>query len=427
VAERSSTRQNPLTVLSDRQFRLLFLGTTLSMLAFGMMQVVQGVVAFDLTGKNGAVGFVYLGQGVSMLILSPVGGALSDRVSKKKMLTAAQFVIGAMFGFIAFMIATEWLTIGILALCSLILGCMYSMMGPTRQAWVGDILTGPDLAKGVALSQMMMNSTRIVGPLIAGAMIAAEPIGAAGTYIGMAILFAIVVFILTRMEPTPPRPRENVTSVKTDLAEGFRYIWKTPDVRLLALVFAGVVLCGFTYMTIMPGYLENALDTRTTLLGAMFATTAVGGIVVTLGLASWRVENPVALMLVFGAIFAGSLSLLAIAPNFAAALVASAVVGAASSGFQMLNNVNLMERTDPLFFGRVMAVTMMAFGLNSIFSFPVGLIADAVGERTTLFGLSAAAMSVVVLGVFAMRAIPAKPIVPHAHGADSGIPTPGGR
>ena len=112
MADTPGKRQNPLTVLSDTQFRLLFLGSTLSMLAFGMMQVVQGVVAYDLTGKNGAVGFVYLGQGISMLILSPVGGALSDRVSKKKMLTAAQFVIGAMFGFIAFMIATSWLTIG---------------------------------------------------------------------------------------------------------------------------------------------------------------------------------------------------------------------------------------------------------------------------------------------------------------------------
>ena len=423
MAERPSARQNPLTVLRDSQFRLLFLGTTLSMLAFGMMQVVQGVVAFELTGKNGAVGFVYLGQGVSMLVLSPVGGALSDRVSKKKLLTAAQFVIGAMFGFIAFMIATDWLTIGILAACSLILGCMYSMMGPTRQAWVGDILTGPDLAKGVALSQMMMNSTRIVGPLVAGALIAAEPIGSAGTYVTMAVLFAVVVFILTRMEPTPPRPREKVTSVRADLAEGFQYIWKTPDLRLLALVFAGVVLCGFTYMTIMPGYLENSLGTRTTLLGALYSTTAVGGIVVTLGLAARRVENPMLLMLVFGAAFAGSLSLLAFAPSFPAALAASAVVGAASSGFQMLNNVNLMERSDPAYFGRVMAVTMMAFGLNSIFSFPVGLIADAVGERTTLAALSLACLVVVVAGLVAIRAIPQRPVTSQA---ETGIATPGG-
>ena len=110
------------------------------MLAFGMMQVVQGKVAFDLTGRNGSVGFVYLGQGFAMLFLSPVGGALSDRVSKKKMLSLAQFVIGVMFGVIAVLIATDLITIYLLAGGALVLGIMFSMMGPTRQAWVGDLL-----------------------------------------------------------------------------------------------------------------------------------------------------------------------------------------------------------------------------------------------------------------------------------------------
>ena len=70
----------------------------------------------------------------------------------------------------------------------------------------------------------------------------------------------------------------------------------------------------------------------------------------------------------------------------------------------MLNNVSLMERTDSLYLGRVMSVTMMAFGINSIASYPVGLIADAVGERATLAGLACACLSVVALGVIAMRA-----------------------
>jgi len=103
--------QNPFRVLSDSQYRLLFLGTTLSMLAFGMMQVVQQAVAFHLTGKNGAVGFVVLGQGIAMLFLSPLGGTLSDRVSKKRLLTAAQFVIGLMFGTVAVLIALDMITL----------------------------------------------------------------------------------------------------------------------------------------------------------------------------------------------------------------------------------------------------------------------------------------------------------------------------
>ncbi len=422
MAMPASGSQNPLAVLGNSQYRLLFIGNVLSMLAFGMMQVAQGVVAFDLTGKNSAVGFVFLGQGISMLILSPIGGTLSDRISKKRLLTASQFIIGAIFGGIAVLIAAGWITIIFLAGATLILGCMYSIMGPTRQAWTGDLLEGPDLAKGVALQQLMMNATRIVGPLLAGVLIAAEPIGTAGTYFTMAALFSGVVLFLAMMEPTPPRHRANRTSVRTDLTEGFRYIARAPDVRLLALVFVAVVLSGFSYQTIMPGYIENALGRPASQLGLLFGAAAIGGIVVTLGLASRRMGNPGAVMLVFGGVLAVSLMLLAVAPGFGPALVIAVLVGASSSGFQMLNNVNLMERTDRAYFGRVMAVTMMAFGANSIVAYPIGLIADQVGERITLAGLACVCLVAVTAGAVAMRAVPRKS-APIPVPSETGVPS----
>lgn len=408
MARSASRGQNPLAVLGNSQYRLLFIGSALSMLAFGMMQVVQGVVAFELTGKNSAVGFVYFGQGISMLILSPVGGTLSDRVSKKRLLTGAQFIIGTMFGLIAMLIVTGWISIFLLAAVTLVLGCMYSFMGPTRQAWTGDLLEGPDLASGVALQQLMMNATRIIGPLIAGGLIAVAAIGTAGAYFTMAGLFAAVVAVLAMMDATPPRPRANRTSVKTDITEGFKYMWRTPDVRLLACVFVGIVLSAFSYQTMMPGYLENALGMKASYLGLLFGATAAGGIVVTLVLAARRVSNPAVVMLGFGGALAVSLALLAIAPGFKVALVVGALIGASSSGFQMLNNVNLMERTDPAYFGRVMSVTMMAFGFNSIVAYPIGAVADRIGERATLAGLACACMAVVIAGVVAMRAVPKK-------------------
>ena len=81
----------------------------------------------------------------------------------------------------------------------------------------------------------------------------------------------------------------------------------------------------------------------------------------------------------------------------------AALLGASSSGFQLLNNVNLMERTDGAYLGRVMALTMMAFGFNSIAAYPIGVVADALGERTTLAGLSVACFTVIGLGVLTMR------------------------
>jgi MFS family permease len=402
----SASGRTPLSVLGNAQYRLLFAGTTLTMLAFGMMQVAQGVVAFELTGQNRAVGFVYLGQGIAMLALSPIGGTLSDRLSKKRLLTGSQFVIGAMFGLIALLIAGGLITIELLAGATLVLGCMYALMGPARQAWIADLLEGPDLARGVALQQLMMNLTRIVGPLLAGVLIAADSVGTAGTYGVMAALFAGVVVVLALMAPTPPRRRTAPTSVTADLSAGFAYAWRTAEVRLLALVFVGVVLSAFSYQTIMPGYLEHALGRPVSQLGLLFGATATGGIVVTLGMAARRVRNPAAVMLLCGGALAVGLALLAFAPSFAVALVVAALVGASSSGFQMLNNVTLMERTNPRYLGRVMAVTMMAFGLNAIVAYPIGAIADRVGERATLAGLSVACLLVVTAGTLALRAAP---------------------
>lgn len=371
------------------------------MMAFGMMSVVQGVVAFHLTGKNGAVGFVSLGQGVAMLFLSPVGGALSDRVSKRRLLLFAQGSIGVMFGIIALLIFTDTLTIWILAGCTLVLGCLFAFMGPTRQAWIGDLLKGPELAHGVALQQLMMNATRIVGPLLAGALLAASFIGTGGVYVAMAGTFALVVAVLALMKPTPPIPKTVPTSILGDLREGLGYIASNSEVRLLTLVFAGVVLSGFSYQTIMPGFLENELGHPASQLGLIFGTTAVGGIVTSLFLSMRPPRQPAMLMLGFGAALSGSLFLLAMAPTFVVALLVASLVGAASSGFQMLNNVTLMQKTSPRFFGRVMSLTMMAFGLQNIFSYPVGAIADKIGERETLAGIASVCLLVVIAGAIA--------------------------
>ncbi len=396
---------SPFSVLRHSQYRLLFIGSTLAMLAFGMMNVVQGVVAFELTGRNSAVGFVSLGQGIAMLFLSPVGGALSDRISKRRLLLIAQTAIGIMFGVIAVLIFAGVLTIWILAFCTLILGCMFAIMGPTRQAWIGDLLRGPELAHGVALQQLMMNATRIVGPLLAGALLAASFIGSGGVYVAMAVTFGLVVSVLALTQPTPPLPKLVPTSVLGDLKEGMKYIASNPEVRLLTLVFGGVVLSGFSYQTVMPGFLENQLHHPASQLGLLYGTTAVGGIVTSLVIAMHQPGRPESLMLVFGGALSGSLLLLSIAPTFVVALLVASLVGASSSGFQMLNNVTLMRRTSPQFFGRVMAVTMMAFGLNAIVAYPVGAIADQVGERSTLAGIAMVSLVVVLCGGLARTRI----------------------
>ncbi len=401
-----SGNRSPFRVLGHRQYRLLFVGTTLAMVAFGMMNVAQGVVAFHLTGENSAVGFVSFGQGMAMLFLGPFGGALSDRISKRRLMLVSQSAIGLMFATIATLIITGTVTILLLASATLVMGTMFAIMGPARQAWIGDLLEGDELASGVALQQLMMNATRILGPLLAGLLIAFDGVGTGGAYILMALIFAAVVANLSFMAPAPPRKKAIPTSVLGDITEGIRYIARAPRVRLLTLMFLGVVLSGFSYQTLMPGFLENELGHPASQLGIIFGTTALGGIATTLVLAARAPRGDTfTLMSCFGVALAASLFLLSLAPTFWAALLVAALVGASSSGFQMLNNVSLMQSADPKFFGRVMAVTMMAFGVNSMAAFPVGELADHVGERLTMAMLSGLCLAIVAAAFAASRVV----------------------
>jgi MFS family permease len=369
------------------------------MLGFGMMQVVQSVLAFDLTGKNSSVGFVAMGMGLPMLFLGPIGGALSDRLSKRMLLMFGQSAVGGVFFVVGLLTVFDVITIWMLAGLSLVLGSTFALLMPARQAWMGDMLQGPALSHGVALQQLSMNATRIIGPLAAGGMISVAFIDVGGTYLVMSSFFAISLGLLFLMQPTSRRADAASTSVLEDVRVGGRYIWGTPDVRLLMLMFGGVVLTAFSYQQLMPGLLENELGKDANWVGFLYGFTAVGGIALTLFLTHKGLGTDASkLMFACGAALAGSVVLLALAPTFPLALAAGILVGASSSGFQMCNQVNLMQRTDPAFFGRVMALTMTAFGLQMIVGFPAGALADQIGERATLALLGFCALAIVVIG-----------------------------
>jgi len=383
--------------LSQRDFRLLFLGTTFAQMAFAMMSVVQGVVAFQLTGKNASVGLVALGMGVAMLILSPVGGALGDRLPKRQLLLVSQTTIGVLFALVGVLIITDQISIWVLVLTTLGMGSMFAFMGPTRQAWVGDLLRGPALANGIALQQVAMNGTRIFGPFIAGGLIAISFIDTGGTYLAMAGLFAIVVGMMWLM-PSTPAAAPSGRSVAADMKAGLGYINSNPELRLLILMFIGIVISAFSYQTLMPGFLENELHRPARELGYLYGVAAIGGLAITLVLAGRAGAASRSPMYVLGALLGLGLIGLALAPGMWTALAAMAAIGATSSAFQLLNNVNLMRLCAPEYYGRVMSLTMMSFGLMSIASYPIGLVADAVGERATLMAAAVAVFVVVGAG-----------------------------
>ncbi|MBA4180611.1 MAG: hypothetical protein C0506_08500 [Anaerolinea sp.] len=371
--------------LQHRDYRMLWIGTTVAFLAFMMSSVVQSLVAFDLTGKNGAVGLVAVGMGVSTILVSPFGGVIADRMSKRRLLLVGQSLIGINFATVGLLIVTDHITIGALVASTFVMGTVFSFIGPARQAWIGDLLPGDDLANGIALQQVSMSGTRIIGPFLASGLAGLAIVGTGGTYLFMGGLFAFVVFTLALLPRTQPRPHRQGVSLMGDMKLGVAHMVERPRLLLLSLSFIGMVMAGYSYFVVLPGLLENELNRDSGDIGWLLGISAVSGLAVTVGLAGMASSRHAwKLMLGGGMVLGVSLALLSLAETFSQALGAMLLVGAGSSAFQMLNNALVMQESDQAYYGRVMSITMLAWGFNGLAGYPFGRLADASGERATL-------------------------------------------
>lgn len=387
--------------LRNPQYRTLWMGTTVAFLAFMMSSIVQSIVAFDLTGKNGAVGIVALGQGLATICISPFGGVIADRVSKRKLVLIGQSVIGLNFLSVGILIVADSITIPVLVSSTFVMGAVFSFIGPARQAWIGELVGGDEMGNAIAMQQVGMTLTRVIGPLLTAALVAIAFIGTGGAYLFMSGMFAYVIFTLTQLPGTKARPSGG-KSILGDFKLGFSHIASRPRLALLVPLFMGVIMFGFSYQVVLPGLLENQLGHDAEDMGLLFFSGAISGLVVTLGVAS-KASGPAAWRMMFGgALLLGvTLAGTALAGSFWQVMVLMFIGGAGSSAFQLLNNSLIMQNADQAYYGRVMSLTMMAWGLNGLVGFPIGLAADAFGERQTIFVLAsgvilvtAAAMSI---------------------------------
>lgn len=381
--------------LAVGHFRVLWLGTLLAFLAFFMSTVVQSVVAFELTGSNSAVGFVVFAQGLAMFVLGPLGGALADRLPKRRVIASCQLVTTTVFFILAALMATDMIQVVFLAAGSMLMGATFAFLGPTRQAFVVELVPDDKRGNAVALSGVANNASRAAGPAVAGVLLAWSVTGATGAYLMMGVLYALSVLTILLLPHSPPRANVAETHVLEDIKIGLRYVWDHRRLRVLVLLFMSVITLGFPHVTLLPGLMANELGRPPESISALFSFSALAALVTSL-LVTRKADSPVALTIFWlsGLGFGVSLFVLAAAPSFEVAILAMVILGASSGSFQALGTAVVMRTAEPAFAGRVMALTMMAFGGFGLVGLPVGMLGDAFGERATLAG-----MSVVVCGV----------------------------
>jgi MFS family permease len=251
-----------------------------------MSTVVQAIVAYELTENNRSVGFVVFAQGIAQLLLGPFGGAMADRFPKRLVILSCQAVITVSFFVVAVLIAGDAISIVSLAAASFLIGLAFSFLGPSRQAFLMELVTPAKRGNAVALSQVALNSSRIFGPMLAAICLMFDSFGSAGAYFVMAGLYVGAMWttvLLPRGDPVPGQAARNVLG---DIAEGVRYVWSVPRLRKLVLSYVLLIMVGFPYVTVMPGLVENEFDRNAGSVTILYTINAAGGLLASLGVAS---------------------------------------------------------------------------------------------------------------------------------------------
>lgn len=396
--------------LAIRNYRIVWLGILGSFLAFFMSTVVQSVVAFELQGTNSAVGLVIFAQGVAMLVLGPLGGAFADRWPKRRVIAAGQLATAVVFSATAALVAAGAIRIWHLAAGSFVMGVCFAFLAPARQALVADLVPAGTRGNAMALTQIANNASRVLGPAVAGGLLAWPLVGAAGAYLTMAFLYLVTAASLALLPRSYGRG-EITTNVLADVADGLRYVANERRLRILVMLYVAVIMAGFPYVTVMPGLVENELGRSAAAIGLPMGVAAIGGLIVSVVVARYA-DAPSAASIFSGLalLFGVTLFALAAAPSYSLAVAASFAIGAANGGFQTLASAVVIHETAPAYMGRVMSLTMMAFAGFGLMGLPIGFLADAIGERGALVVMGIGVCAIVAVAWTALlRAAPELP------------------
>ncbi|HSL57272.1 MAG TPA: MFS transporter [Acidimicrobiales bacterium] len=371
--------------LAIAPYRLLWAGGVFSFLAVQMQIIARGWLAYDLTGSNAGLGAVYLGFGVPMLLLTPWGGVVADRMSKRQVILASQLLLALSAAAVGAAVAFDALTYWMLIASAALQAAAFSFLGPARMAFTGELVGRQSLSNAIVLQQMSMNGTRIFGPSLAGLLIGVAWFGPAGVYFLTAALTAVASAVTFRLPPGHPAGDREQQSPGREMADGLRYARDNPHLLLLLLTSLVVVMTAFPYMAFLPTLAEETFDAGASGYGLMSGATAIGAVAASLLIAK-RAGGPAAGRLQVGAglAFAAGLVLLTIAPSYGVALVVLVLIGGAAAGFQSLNNSMVLMGSDFAYHGRMQSLMMLSVSGFGMMALPLGAFADAVGLDTTL-------------------------------------------
>jgi len=370
--------------LRHRNYRLFFCGQLISLVGTWRQSVAQAWLVYRLTGSPVLLGFVGFAAQFPVFLLAPLGGSVADRYDRRHVLIATQTAAMLVAFILAGLTLTGRVQVWHIVVLASFLGAINAVDITTRQAFAVDIVGRADLINAIALNSSMVNGARIVGPAVAGVLVAR--VGEGWCFLVNAVSFLAVIAGLLMMNMTARTTVPLPGSAPESILEGFRYVRRTGPVRALLLLLGLVSLMGMPYAVLMPVFADQILHGRPRGLGLLMGASgavALGGAGVLAarkgirGLGHW--------IALAAAGFGMSLILFSLSRSFwlSAALLVPA-------GFSMMiemaaSNTMIQSLIPDALRGRVMAVySMMFMGMAPFGALLAGALAHRIGAPATV-------------------------------------------
>lgn len=398
VGDEPTTAPGRFAAFGNRNFRLYFVGQTISSIGSWAQSLAVTWLVLDLTDRSDQLGIALALQFLPMLILGAPAGVLADRLNNRRLLLATSAASGVLALTFGIVVSTGQATIWWIYALTFALGLVLAVERPTMQAILFQLVGRDLLSNAVAANGTINSVSRLIGPAIAGGLIATVGV-TVGFYINAAS-YLVVIAALLALRTSELVTRPMIGRTKGKLREGFAYVRNHPEVARPLVVMSVVGAIALNFPTTFPSMVRFGFDRGPGSVGAAMSVSAIGSIIGGVYIAGIK-PDPRRTLAIALAGFGAAIVALGVMPTYATFVAMSIVLGFASASFQSVNTVVVQQATEPSMQGRVMAIHQTAlFGSTPIGALLMGWVIHVSSPRLpfVLGGIAAMLSAAYVVG-----------------------------
>ena len=376
-------------------------GQSVSLIGTWMQMAAQSWLVLSITGSATTLGVIVALQTLPVLLLGPYGGVVADRIDKRWLMVILQMAMGVQALILGLLTVTHSVRLWEIGVLAALLGLNNAFENPARQSFMLELVGSENLRNAVTLNSVLVNVARVIGPAVAGVLIAT--VGEGPCFLLNAASFVpVVVSLMTldgaAIDRSPPSGRE-----PGQLREGLRYVRRTPElgVPLAMMALAGAL--AYEFQVTLPVMAREGLHVGASGFGFMTSAMGVGAVVGGLFVAN-RGRTGLPTLVLAASAFGVVLLLACVAPTLPTELVALALAGGASISFMSTANSTLQLNAAPNMRGRVMALWFVAFQGSTPIGGPiVGWVMAQAGARAGLGLGGVTCLLTALMGLLVLR------------------------